>query len=223
MKIVNSISEEARKTIITHLQDIVRTARSTESLFRKQAPCDQVFRLFTGIRDLTDEVESKLLTYQLENCLLPQLGQIQEIVTILNGLVRRKQGALMVIQRNDDLSKFIKTGTAVDAIISAPLIESIFFTGNPLHDGAVIINNNRVAAAGCILPLTQRTLFEYGKPMGMRHRAALGLTEQTDALVIVVSEETQRVSLALGGHLYRLKKSENLWKKILDAARGELK
>ncbi len=79
------------------------------------------------------------------------------------------------------------------------------------------------ASLCCILPLSQKSLFEHGKPLGMRHRSALGLTEQYDALIIVVSEETQRVSLALGGHLYRLKKSANLWEEIHGAIHGEFK
>jgi len=205
---------DIKEKINVRLEGIAEKIKETKKLLRNNAPCDTVFQQFTGIKEETDEAESLLLAYQLENCLLPKLGHFQEVVEVLNRLIKRKYGALMAIQRNDALSYHAMTGTPLDAVISAPLIESIFYPGNPLHDGAIIINNDRIAAAGCVLPLSQKTLFEHGKAMGMRHRAALGLSEQTDALVAVVSEETQRVSLALGGHLYRLKKTTDLWKEI---------
>ncbi|MBU7006280.1 diadenylate cyclase [Phosphitispora fastidiosa] len=221
MKIPQSVSTEAKEKIIAHLSRIVEAAKATEKLLDKKASCEEIFRSFTNLKETTDEVESLLLTYQLENCLLPSLGHFEGVVEALNRLVKRKYGALLVIERISDLSPYIRTGTPIDALITAPLIESIFYPGNPLHDGAVIIRENRLAAAGCVLPLSQKTLFEHGQPMGMRHRSALGLTELTDALIIVVSEETQRISLALGSHLYRLKKTANLWANIHGATQGK--
>ena len=106
-----------------------------------------------------------------------------------------------MIEKDMGLKNYIETGTKVDAKVTAELLETVFTPPSPLHDGAVIIQNDRVAAAGCILPLTQDQRLSVA--LGTRHRAAIGLTEETDAVVIVVSEETQTISYAEGGKLKR--------------------
>ncbi|MBY0525188.1 MAG: diadenylate cyclase [Gemmataceae bacterium] len=116
------------------------------------------------------------------------------------GLSRDCVGGLIAIQRELTLAAYIETGEAMDAEISAPVLRTIFTPRSPLHDGAVIICNGRIAAAACQLPLSQPPDGR-GPHMGMRHRAALGLSEETDALLLVVSEETGRISLAMGGRL----------------------
>jgi diadenylate cyclase len=108
-------------------------------------------------------------------------------------------GALIVIERDINLDYFIEVGTEVDSTLSTELFISIFQQTSPLHDGAVIVRSGRLMAAGCFLPLTKN--IELNKNLGTRHRAALGLTEETDAIVIVVSEESRSVSLAVGGAL----------------------
>ena len=221
MKTPDSVNLEIKEKTISYLDNIIDLAGNTKNMLDEKASCEKVFRKFTELRESTDDVESLLLTYQFEHCLLPSLGHFEEVIEALNRLIKRKYGALIVIARSDDLSCYVNTGTPIDALITAPLIESIFYPGNPLHDGAVVIIENRISAAGCVLPLSQKTLFEHGQPMGMRHRSALGLTELTDALIIVISEETQRVSLALGSHLYRLKKSANLRADIYGATQGK--
>lgn len=115
-------------------------------------------------------------------------------------LSANKIGALIVLQRQTGLHEFMETGITLDALISAELLLNIFQPGSPLHDGAVIIAGGRLASAGCVLPLTESRL---GGGLGTRHRAAVGLAEQTDAVVIVVSEETGVISLAVGGALRR--------------------
>jgi diadenylate cyclase len=105
-----------------------------------------------------------------------------------------------VVERSDSLDPFIQKGTPAKAILTPSLLETIFYPGNTLHDGAVLIRANEIISAANILPLTSAVIRE--KKMGTRHRAALGLTEQTDALVLVVSEETGNVSFALNGKLY---------------------
>ncbi len=116
-------------------------------------------------------------------------------------LAKNKIGALIVFERQTRLNDYIDTGIKVDGLVSSEFLTNIFIPNTPLHDGAVIVRGNRVSAAGCILPLTEdRTL---GKELGTRHRAALGLSEQTDALVVVVSEETGIISVAEGGRLAR--------------------
>ena len=126
---------------------------------------------------------------------------ITEIATAVESMSQSKTGALIAIEQQTMLREIISTGTMIDAKVSAPLMENIFVPNTPLHDGAMIIRNDRIAAAGCMLPLT--TSSEISKKLGTRHRAAIGLTEVSDAAVIVVSEETGVISLALNGKLVR--------------------
>lgn len=122
---------------------------------------------------------------------------LEEIVRASQELARKRIGALVVLERETHLDDQIETGASLDAAVSKDLLVSIFIPYSPLHDGAVMIQNGRIAYAGCILPLTQREDLPEG--VGTRHRAAVGLTEETDALVVVVSEETGAMSVALGG------------------------
>ncbi len=132
-------------------------------------------------------------------------------------------GALIVIERKNRLDDIADTGTKLNAVVSEELIRSIFNPGAPLHDGAIIIRGNRVVAAGCTLPLSENT--QIGTMIHTRHKAALGVAEETDAAVVVVSEETGTISLAFEGKLYRELNGETLtqWLKnvmgALDGAR----
>ncbi len=112
---------------------------------------------------------------------------------------KKKIGALIVLERDVNLKSFIDTGVKIDAETSSDLLLAIFNPKSPLHDGAVIIREGRIAAAGCILPLTQKE--DIDKFYGMRHRAALGISEETDAITIIVSEERRSVSLAISGKI----------------------
>lgn len=112
-----------------------------------------------------------------------------------------KTGALIIFERGVALSSIISTGTVINADTTAELLKNMFFNKAPLHDGAVIIRDGRIAAAGCVLPLTQRT--NLSKDLGMRHRAGIGLSEESDAVIIVVSEETGAISVAMDGMLKR--------------------
>lgn len=124
---------------------------------------------------------------------------IPKIVSSVFRLSRGKTGALIAIERGVGLRNYVERGIEIDAMYSAELIDSIFYSGNPLHDGAIIVRGSRVLAAGCLFPLTENP--DIGKRLGTRHRAGIGLSEETDALVIIVSEETGRVSVALRGEL----------------------
>lgn len=126
---------------------------------------------------------------------------ISEIVTVSDHLSRRRVGALMVFEQKSDLKDIIATGTVLDAKISAGLIENVFEPNTPLHDGAMILKGNKIVAAGCFLPLSENNSIE--KTLGTRHRAALGMSERSDAVVIVVSEETGVISAARNGTLRR--------------------
>lgn len=126
---------------------------------------------------------------------------IHEIAQAVELLARERTGALIVLEGETGLEEYIESGERVDAGVSARLLTTIFFPGTPLHDGAVIIRGDKLVAAGCVLPLTQRDLAD--SSLGTRHRAAVGITEQNDAVAIVVSEETGIVSLARAGRIAR--------------------
>ncbi len=124
-------------------------------------------------------------------------------------LSETKTGALMVLERKTNLSEIIKTGTVLNADVTPELLGTIFYVGTPLHDGAVVVRDGRVEAAGCFLPLSDN--LEIGKDMGTRHRAALGMSENSDAVVVVVSEETGIISMAKNGVLIRRLDRQNLY------------
>jgi len=126
---------------------------------------------------------------------------IFETVIAVESLARERTGALIVLEGETGLEEYIETGERVDAKVSARLLTTIFFPGTPLHDGAVIVRGDQIVAAGCLLPLTARTLAD--SSLGTRHRAAAGITEQNDALAIVVSEETGIISVARNGRIVR--------------------
>ncbi len=126
---------------------------------------------------------------------------VAEVAGACDVLARNKIGALIAIERETGLKDIAETGTLVDGLVSSAFLINLFVPNAPLHDGAVIIRGNRVVAAGCFLPLSENP--NISKELGTRHRAAVGLTEQSDALVIVVSEETGTISLANAGKLIR--------------------
>lgn len=133
---------------------------------------------------------------------------VDEIVRTAQNLSKRRVGALIVFQMNSKLDDICETGTAIDACISSMLLENIFEPNTPLHDGAVIIRDMRVCAAGCFLPLSENTGID--KKLGTRHRAALGISERTDAVALVVSEETGVISYTRGGAIHRYIDSRSL-------------
>ena len=126
---------------------------------------------------------------------------VEEVVRAVQVLAARRTGALIVLERSIRLDDQIEAGTALDATVTKELITSIFLPSSPLHDGAVLIQQGRLSYAGAILPLTLRTDLPEG--VGTRHRAAVGITEETDAVVVVASEETGAISVVLGGQLVR--------------------
>ncbi len=146
---------------------------------------------------------------------IPNEEIINEMLTAVRQMSHQKIGALLVIERRTPLGDLLRGGTNIDAKITRALLVSIFFPKTPLHDGAVLIAHKRIAAAGCILPLTTQTNMAHDH--GTRHRAALGITEESDALVIVVSEELGSVSIAEGGRLM-VSPSEMHLRRVLEVA-----
>jgi diadenylate cyclase len=124
---------------------------------------------------------------------------VDEVVRAADSLASRRIGALIVLERATGLRQYAELGVALDALVSADLLTSLFLPYSPLHDGAVLIQGGRVVAAGCFLPLSRN--MQLGRALGTRHRAALGIAEDTDAIALVVSEETGRLSLAVSGRI----------------------
>ena len=133
---------------------------------------------------------------------------LMPIVMACMSMGKAKVGALIVIERSVPLDDIVATGEKIDAAISQRLIENIFFKNSPLHDGAMIISQKRIKAAGCILPVSHNT--DIPKSLGLRHRAAMGISQESDALAIVVSEETGRISVALNGKFHLRLSAEEL-------------
>lgn len=134
-----------------------------------------------------------------ERDILKTKKAIMPVVWACQSMSKRKEGALIVIERRDSLRELMKTGERIDAEISSRLIENIFFKNSPLHDGAMIISKRRIHSAGCILPVSHDQ--DIPKEFGLRHRAALGMSQENDSVVIVVSEETGGISMAIKGEL----------------------
>jgi uncharacterized protein (TIGR00159 family) len=139
---------------------------------------------------------------------------IDELARSAVSLASKRSGAIIVLERETKLDGYIEPGVNLDSLISRRLLESIFFPYSPLHDGAVIINNGRIVAASCFLPLSLSP--EASRDFGTRHRAAIGITEETDAVVIVVSEETGTISVAHEGKIERDLDSVALRKRLGD-------
>jgi diadenylate cyclase len=139
---------------------------------------------------------------------------LSQISRAAENLSKEKIGALIVIEKNDPLTGYIESGVLVDARVTSDLIQAIFTPNNPLHDGGLVIQRGRIIAAGCLFPLTQNP--DLSRIFGTRHRAALGLSEETDAIAIIVSEERQDMSLVYRGKLYKDLSKEEIISRIKD-------
>lgn len=160
--------------------------RALEQLGRKN---------FLNLNSIFSSEDQKVKTERMSD------RTIQELVKATFELARTKTGALIVLEQDVALGEYERTGISIDAVLTSQLLINIFEHNTPLHDGAVIVRNNRIVSATCYLPLTDS--LEIGKELGTRHRAAIGISEVSDSLTIVVSEETGKVSLAVGGQLIR--------------------
>lgn len=157
---------------------------------------------------------SKLLTKSLSELMQESFDDnLNEIISAAVDMSRQKIGALIVMTRETGLGDIIENGTAIDGRVTSELLKNIFFPNSPLHDGAIIISDKRIMAAGCVLPLSQSQTMS--KALGTRHRAALGMVEMSDAVVLVVSEETGGISIAKDGKLYRYLDRDSL-KELLE-------
>lgn len=158
------------------------------------------FLLIIGSNSFTgkDSITNKILPWNWSAKKQKSIN-VTPIVKACSSMSKNKTGAIIVISRSTDMNFYESTGDIMDAEVSKRLLESIFFKNSPLHDGAVIIENDKIKAARCVLPVTDNT--ELPANYGMRHRAAIGITEQTDAISVIVSEETGNISVAIDGKI----------------------
>lgn len=154
----------------------------------------------------------KIIDFAVDSSENDMSGTIKSVVKAAENMSVTKTGALIVLERETRLGEFITTGTMLDANVSSGLLENIFVPNTPLHDGAVIIRGSKIMTAGCVLPLSANN--NLSKELGTRHRAALGLSETTDAVVVVVSEETGKISIARDGSLTRNLSGDTLTKAL---------
>jgi uncharacterized protein (TIGR00159 family) len=196
------LEEEAFKEIleelkrrIGHLSEIIPSLKQCSHLSNH---LQEVFELREGL----NQIEQGLLNSHLRCCISPSIKIPGEVVLSVSKLSAKRHGAIIAIEQEDNLDDYLQGGVIIDAVVSASILESIFYPGSQLHDGAVFIRNKRVIKAGCLLPFapTPSELETLG--LGTRHQAAVGLSQVSDALVIVVSEERGWISLALRGRLY---------------------
>lgn len=147
--------------------------------------------------------------------------QINGVIKSINHMAERKIGALIVFERKTGLTDYIESGIKMQSTISSELLINIFIPNTPLHDGAVIVRESQIMAAGCYLPLSENPFIS--KELGTRHRAAIGITEVSDAISVIVSEETGQVSLAMNGQIVRDIKEESLISKLFEELRPQAK
>ena len=158
----------------------------------------------TRLRDALGEIQKLIQEKHLTCCIFPRFHGAPEIARAMRELSIRRIGALIALEQEMNLDDYVRSGTVLNAELSASLLLSLFYPGNPLHDGAVIIRGNSVVAAGCVLPLSaDHTTFKL-KNIGMRHRAGVGLSQVSDAVVFILSEETGTISMATAGQLFEI-------------------
>lgn len=165
-----------------------------------------------GLEKLGRAGSSQLLVRQTESQIQLMEKTIRSIVTASSRLSAREHGALIVMQRGDSLEDYARTGVRLNASVTPELLLQIFYPNTPLHDGAVIIADNKIIAGACVMPLSSSGILTRSpdRQMGLRHRAALGTSEATDAITVVVSEETGSISIAHNGRMIRRLDSERL-------------
>jgi len=161
-----------------------------------------------GLKEEFEGIETIASSFYLNCYLSPFTNKFIEVSSSIQHLSALRHGALIVIERKDLTDSYIRPGTFIGANLTSALLESIFFPGNPLHDGAVLVRSDQIYSAANVLPLSKVNAGK--KKLGTRHRSAIGLTEQCDALVLIVSEETGKVSFAVDGKIYPIITSSSL-------------
>ncbi len=180
---------------LTHLQEKIGELKHT---MNEKDCC--ILNDFEEVNKLFKSIHHSTATFYLQLYLEPYTKDLEILTACAQSLSEKRHGALIAIKRNNELETLVHSGIPLHAKLSPSLLEAIFYPGNPLHDGGVLIEGDSIISAGNIFPSSVH--YKGKEKLGTRHRAAIGLSEISDALVIVVSEETGRISFALGGILY---------------------
>ncbi|WMT27558.1 sporulation-specific diadenylate cyclase CdaS [Bacillus aerius] len=198
---IDRTNEEAmfKLEMKSHLTQIMMDARKIVDSLDQTEQC--LLCELESLHDQFNEMHAEASSFYLQAYMEEFTPDFAQFSLAIENLSKQKHGALIVIQRRDEVEDYIQKGTNLHAKISASLIESIFYPGNPLHDGALLVKENTLVSATNVLPLTSKKV---SPSLGTRHRAAIGLSGMTDALVLVVSEETGKMSFAKEGVLYPL-------------------
>ncbi|MCM3004390.1 sporulation-specific diadenylate cyclase CdaS [Priestia koreensis] len=200
-----TLTASIKEMLERNLNEISLEAHQLASSLNTKDHCllcdfEEMYKLFIDIQSVAS-------SYYLQQYLSPFTSHHPMLSIAIHHMSERYHGALIIIERDTNLDIFIQRGIPIEAPLNSLLLEAIFYPGNPLHDGAVLIRGNHIVSAANVLPLS--SIAVTNKKLGTRHRAAIGLSEQTDALVLVVSEETGRISFALDGTLYPINSLTN--------------
>ncbi|MDM5157047.1 sporulation-specific diadenylate cyclase CdaS [Bacillus sp. DX1.1] len=181
------------------IEDIAHALQSMKIALDHNDEC--ILCKVEDIQKMLLHIQATTASYYVKTYLSPYTNCYIHLLTAIQHLSKKRHGALIAVEREQSLKPFIQSGIQLSAHLTVPLLESIFYPGNPLHDGAVLVKDNHIISAANILPLSQQASVTDRK-LGTRHRAAIGLSEVSDALVLIVSEETGKTSFALAGTLY---------------------
>lgn len=190
--------EQYNQSITNYLAEIQTQLHKMYETLHNHDCC--ILSDFDQLQKLVSEAQSLAAGYYLQSYMSPYTKHFICLALAVQHLSEKNHGALIALERNDNLDHYVSNGTFLHAEISHALLETIFYPGNPLHDGGVVIKKERIHSAGNIFPLSKLT--SHHRAHGTRHRAAIGLSEKTDAVVLVVSEETGRISFAQNGELF---------------------
>ena len=194
--------EEAIKEQLEELKSRVTQLHEGIPCLKQCSQLSNLLQKMYEIREGLNQFEQGLLQTHLKCCISPNIKLPGEVVLALSKLSEKRHGAIIVMEHEDNLDEYLQGGAIIEAPVSAPILENIFYPGSPLHDGAVIIRDSNIRKANVLLPLARHTSELEALGLGSRHRAALGLSQVSDALIIVISEEKGWISMALRGQLY---------------------
>ncbi|AUO11623.1 sporulation-specific diadenylate cyclase CdaS [Priestia megaterium] len=200
------LDDTIKNNVRTYLQQISTEASNLIKHLDTSDHC--ILCDFEEMRRLFQDVQATAASYYLRHYLSPYTFEYAALSLAIHNLSEKRHGALIVIEREQNVDPLIQKGMPIQAPVSATLVETLFYPGTPLHDGAVLIRNNQLISAANVLPLSSIILTN--KKLGTRHRAAIGMSEKSDALILVVSEETGKISFALEGSLYPIHSSKNM-------------
>ena len=200
------LDDTIKNNVRTYLQQISTEASNLIKHLDTSNHC--ILCDFEEMRKLFQDVQATAASYYLRHYLSPYTFEYAALSLAIHNLSEKRHGALIVIEREQNVDSLIQKGIPIQAPVSATLVETLFYPGTPLHDGAVLIRNNQLISAANVLPLS--SIISTTKKLGTRHRAAIGMSEKSDALILVVSEETGKISFALDGSLYPIHSSKNM-------------